>query len=241
LAFRPIHRPNGRLPGCLTDTDAPVAVDVLAGIERTDSRERSSIFSATAGVLAVYNSDAVRAAAANPNFDPGRFAASTDTIYITAPEHKQALCAPAIVGLLEQIRHAVYDHARHHTIAGPPMLWALDEIANTAPIHSRLQTELKDRIEQIIEHSQTNEQTNTSDTDRENQVDLVELQLSEPALGQQPAIEPSEQDPQLEPEPAPVERDAYIEQATQQDTDREQTPEQDIDQDPDNDLGFGME
>ncbi len=107
----------------LTDTDAPVAVDVLAGIERTDTRERSSIFSATAGVLAAYNSDAVRAAAANPNFDPHRFATSSDTIYITAPEHKQALCAPLIVGLLEQIRHAVYQHARngnHH--------WAADAL-----------------------------------------------------------------------------------------------------------------
>jgi type IV secretory pathway TraG/TraD family ATPase VirD4 len=119
----------------LADTAAPVAADVLAGIERTDERERSSIFSATAGVLAAYNSDAVRQAAANPNFDAGRFATCTDTIYVTAPEHKQALCAPLIVGLLEQIRHAAYEHARNHAPAGPPMLWALDEIANTAPIH----------------------------------------------------------------------------------------------------------
>jgi type IV secretory pathway TraG/TraD family ATPase VirD4 len=119
----------------LTDLEAPIAADVLAGIERTDQRERSSIFSATAGVLAAYNSDAVRAAAADPNFDPDQFATSTDTIYITAPEHKQALCAPLIVGLLEQIRHAAYERVRNDTPAGPPMLWALDEIANTAPIH----------------------------------------------------------------------------------------------------------
>jgi hypothetical protein len=119
----------------LADHDAPIAADVLAGIERTDQRERSSIFSATAGVLAAYNSDAVRQAAANPNFDPERFVTSTDTIYITAPEHQQALCAPLIVGLLEQLRHAAYRHARTETITGPPMLWALDEIANTAPIH----------------------------------------------------------------------------------------------------------
>jgi type IV secretion system protein VirD4 len=119
----------------LADLDTQVAGDVLAGIESTDQRERSSIFSATAGVLAAYNADAVRAAAANPNFDPNRFVTSTDTIYITAPEHKQALCAPLIVGLLEQIRHAAYDHARNDTPTGPPMLWALDEIANTAPIH----------------------------------------------------------------------------------------------------------
>ena len=84
---------------------------MLIGIEQTDARERSSIFSATAGVLAAYNADAVRAAAAHPNFDPDRFAGSADTIYITAPEHRQALCAPLIVGLLEQIRHAVYERA----------------------------------------------------------------------------------------------------------------------------------
>jgi len=119
----------------LTDTNTPVAADVLAGIQNTDQRERSSIFSATAGVLAAYNSDAARATAANPNFNPHQFVTSTDTIYITAPEHKQNLCAPLIVGLLEQIRHATYQHHRTTPTHGPPMLWALDELANTAPIH----------------------------------------------------------------------------------------------------------
>lgn len=118
----------------LLDGEAEIAADVLAGIEQTDSRERSSIFSATAGVLAAYNADAVRESAARPNFDPARFAASTDTIYITAPEHRQALCAPLIVGLLEQVRHAAYERAAAEAL-GPAMLWALDEIANIAPIH----------------------------------------------------------------------------------------------------------
>jgi type IV secretory pathway TraG/TraD family ATPase VirD4 len=119
----------------LTDSETPIAADVLTGIEQTDARERSSIFSATAGVLSAYNSDAVRTSAARPNFDPTRFAGSTDTIYMTAPEHRQALCAPLIVGLLEQIRHAVYRRAATEQPDGPPMLWALDEIANIAPIH----------------------------------------------------------------------------------------------------------
>ena len=118
----------------LADNDAPIAADVLTGIQQTDGRERSSIFSATAGVLAAYNADATRATAANPNFDPDYFASSLDTVYITAPEHKQALCAPLIVGLLEQVRHAVYHQAQTQT-AGPRMLWALDEVANIAPIH----------------------------------------------------------------------------------------------------------
>lgn len=113
---------------------AQVACDVLLGVARTDQRERSSIFSATAGVLALYNTDAARAAAKNPNFDPEQFAASTDTIYITAPAHRQALCAPLVVGLLEQIRHATYRRAATQPTAAP-MFFCLDEVANIAPIH----------------------------------------------------------------------------------------------------------
>jgi type IV secretory pathway TraG/TraD family ATPase VirD4 len=119
----------------LADADSEIAADVLVGIERTDARERSSIFSATAGVLSAYNSDGARQSAANPNFNPDQFAHSTDTLYITSPEQHQAACAPLIVGLLEQIRHAVYAHARNGPTPWPGMLWLLDEVANIAPIH----------------------------------------------------------------------------------------------------------
>lgn len=119
----------------LEDHDATVANDVLVGIAKTDARERSSIFSATAGVLAAYNADSTRRAAAQPNFDPTRFVASTDTVYVTAPAHKQALCAPLVVGVLEQIRHAAYERAASSTADDPPLLMCLDEVANIAPIH----------------------------------------------------------------------------------------------------------
>ncbi len=111
-----------------------VAGDVLAGIKRTDARERSSIFSACAGVLAAYNSDGSRGAASHPNFDAERFVAGSDTIYIAAPAHAQALCAPLVVGLLEHIRHAAYARARSEH-AQPPVFLCLDELANIAPIH----------------------------------------------------------------------------------------------------------
>jgi type IV secretion system protein VirD4 len=119
----------------LEDHGTTVANDVLVGIAKTDERERSSIFSATAGVLAAYNADATRRAATNPNFDPQRFVTGTDTIYITAPAHKQALCAPLVVGLLEQIRHATYEHATTQPADSPPVFLCLDEVANIAPIH----------------------------------------------------------------------------------------------------------
>jgi type IV secretion system protein VirD4 len=119
----------------LADSDSAIAADVLIGIQRTDTRERSSIFSATSGVLSAYNADGARNSAANPNFDPTSFAASTDTLYITSPEQHQAACAPLIVGLLEQIRHATYTQARSDPSGQQRMLWLLDEIANIAPIH----------------------------------------------------------------------------------------------------------
>ena len=118
----------------LADCDAEVAADVLVGIQRTDSRERSSIFSATAGVLAAYRSDAVRASAADPNFDAQSFAKSTDTIYVVSPEQYQRQCAPLIVGMLEQTRQAVYYLSAHMGLTGPVMQWFLDEFTNIAPI-----------------------------------------------------------------------------------------------------------
>ena len=113
-----------------------MACDVLVGIAQTEGRERSSIYSATAGVLAAYRSDAARASAAEPNFDAARFVDSQDTVYVCAPAHKQALCAPLVVGLLEEIRHATYArHAAGRADRRRPVFFCLDEVANIAPIH----------------------------------------------------------------------------------------------------------
>jgi type IV secretory pathway TraG/TraD family ATPase VirD4 len=119
----------------LEEREQGVAGDVLAGIARTDTRERSSIFSACAGVLAAYNSDGARRAAGNPNFDAERFVAGSDTIYIAAPAHAQALCAPLVIGLLENIRRAAYARARSGAGGAAPVFLCLDELANIAPIH----------------------------------------------------------------------------------------------------------
>lgn len=120
----------------LEEHGASAACDVLVGIAKTEARERSSIFSATAGTLAAYNSDAARANAARGGFDPEQFPASSDTVYITAPAHMQAQTAPLIVGLLEQIRYATYRHATDPAAyRRPPVLFCLDELANIAPIH----------------------------------------------------------------------------------------------------------
>jgi type IV secretory pathway TraG/TraD family ATPase VirD4 len=120
------------------DEAARIAYDVYLGILRTADRERASIVSTTGRVLRVYQTLGARRAAADPNLDPTAFVRSRDTIYITAPSDRQALYAPMIVGMLEQIRYAQY--ARHAadqragTPPGPHVTFLLDEVSNIAPV-----------------------------------------------------------------------------------------------------------
>jgi type IV secretory pathway TraG/TraD family ATPase VirD4 len=116
----------------ISESGHELAASILSGVAATDERERSGIFSTAAGLLSAYRSDSVLEAAAHPTFDPAAFAASSDTLYICAPAHEQDQLAPLVVALLEAIRAA--------TLARPaeaaPVLFALDEVANIAPLSS---------------------------------------------------------------------------------------------------------
>ena len=113
----------------LKEAGAARADDILTGLGHTDSRELSGIFSTADSMLAAYRSDAALNSTRVPNFEPARFATTQDTLYLVAPTSAQRLYTPLIVALLEQIRAAAY---RWH--ANPPMLYALDEVANIAPL-----------------------------------------------------------------------------------------------------------
>lgn len=119
---------------------AETANDILVGIAMTHEKERSGIFSTAANVLAAYNSDGCRTIATDPNFDADEFVRSAATIYITAPADRQELTAPLVVGLLQEIRQATFARARDHSLLTSfskkwPVIFALDECANIAPIH----------------------------------------------------------------------------------------------------------
>jgi type IV secretion system protein VirD4 len=122
-------------PGRTTE----LARNLLDGIVATDERELSGIWSTASGALTGFRSEQALAATSDPDFDPARFVRSSDTIYITAPAHRQALVAPMVVGLVEDIRQAAYaryaDRAHDQVaVQSPPVLLALDEVANIAPI-----------------------------------------------------------------------------------------------------------
>ena len=115
--------------------------DLLAGIAATDPREQSGIWSTASGVLGAYRSEAALATTVAPDFDARAFCDSSATLYVCAPGRRQAVAAPLVVGLLTDVRTAAY--ARSASSAGPtpgsgtrvpPVVLALDEVANIAPI-----------------------------------------------------------------------------------------------------------
>jgi type IV secretion system protein VirD4 len=115
--------------------------DLLAGIAATDPREQSGIWSTASGVLGAYRSEAALATTVAPDFDARAFCDSPATLYICATGRRQALSAPLVVGLLTDIRTAAYTRSATASEAisgeatrGPPVVLALDEVANIAPI-----------------------------------------------------------------------------------------------------------
>jgi type IV secretion system protein VirD4 len=113
--------------------ESQVPADALSGILATDEREQSGIWSTASGVLAAYRSISALASTEPPYLDPASFCDGTNTLYICATGRQQQLMAPLIVGLLTEIRDAAYERARQGTSV-PPVLFALDEVANIAPL-----------------------------------------------------------------------------------------------------------
>ncbi len=116
---------------------AELARNLLDGVVATDERELSGIWSTASGALGGFRSEHALASTTAPDFDADAFVRSRDTIYVAAPAHRQALAAPLVVGLVTDIRAATYAlGARGDAGRGPdgPVLLALDELANIAPI-----------------------------------------------------------------------------------------------------------
>jgi type IV secretory pathway TraG/TraD family ATPase VirD4 len=127
------HDIDGPLGRLRDHAEVQLALDVLIGVANTEARERSSIFSATADALDAYTSQAALDAAEDQNFDADQFVTSADTVYIHAPADSQRMAAPLVCGLLAEIRRATYQAHGAGRLAGR-VLFALDEVANVAPI-----------------------------------------------------------------------------------------------------------
>jgi type IV secretion system protein VirD4 len=122
-------------PGILLEDQraSRLAFGSLLGLLNTESRERSSVFSAAADALQAYTSEGALMTASDPNFDPAAFVAGSDTVFIWAPAEEQAAVAPVVCGLLAEVRRATYRAHAAGQLSGR-VLFALDEVANIAPL-----------------------------------------------------------------------------------------------------------
>jgi len=68
-----------------------------------------------------------------PFLDADAFCAGANALYICAPSRLQEQLAPLVVGVLSDVRDAAYVRALDH-VGSPPVLLALDEVANIAPL-----------------------------------------------------------------------------------------------------------
>jgi type IV secretory pathway TraG/TraD family ATPase VirD4 len=112
--------------------DAP-ATDLLAGIVATDSREQSGIWSTASGVLAAYRTGSALASTSAPPLSLDEFCDGPNTLYICSTGRRQRQFAPLVVAAIGDVRDAAYARARDG-VDGPPVLLALDEVANIARI-----------------------------------------------------------------------------------------------------------
>jgi type IV secretory pathway TraG/TraD family ATPase VirD4 len=104
------------------------AVTSLRAIEATEERERSSIWSTTAGLFAGLRSDAALAAAERAPLDLDTFFLRPTHLHVVAPSRHHTVATPLVVGLIDDIVSGCFTrpHAR--------LLLALDELANVAPL-----------------------------------------------------------------------------------------------------------
>ncbi len=116
-----------------------LARNLLDGIAATEARELSGIWSTASGCLAGFRSDQALRPPAEPTSTRQRSWNRATRSTSPRPAHHQALVAPMVVGLLEDVRRAAYAHHAKEAEAGSvpvrhPLLLALDEVANIAPL-----------------------------------------------------------------------------------------------------------
>jgi type IV secretion system protein VirD4 len=139
---------SGPAQSILDQAGNELAGDLLGGIATTDQRELSGIWSTASGVLNAYHSNAAMASTTGPAFDPAAWCETRGTIYICASARHQEMVSPLVVALLSEIRTATFRRDTNRKAnrnidlakvdrgqrGESPLLFALDEMANIAPL-----------------------------------------------------------------------------------------------------------
>ena len=132
---------------------SPVPRGVLAGVAGLEARERGGVMGTATRAIRAWRFDGPRHASTPPAdgeaamwLDADQFARSeADTIIVVCPSEDADQIAPLVVGMLEDLRRSIYKESGRVVAAAraegnmtverrePPVLAALDELANIAP------------------------------------------------------------------------------------------------------------
>lgn len=111
--------------------------DDLESMQLLGERERGSFYSVARNCLDATAEPHVLDSCAATDLDIDEFLSTNSTLFIVGPSHYQAVVAPMIVGLVDSIAQRAAELA---TLQGgrlsSPLLLALDEVANIAPLPS---------------------------------------------------------------------------------------------------------
>lgn len=112
---------------------------ILEGLSTRNDRYRAGVWGQVTQALFPLNMATLARSCrlrAGEGFDPDRFVASCDTIYILGDPDEQRTVGGLAVGLITAITAAARKVARANGRLDPPLCVALDEAANTAPLHT---------------------------------------------------------------------------------------------------------
>lgn len=116
---------------------APGWADDLEGMEQVAERERSSFYSSALNSLNATANPVVLTSTRLHTFDVDQFLRTKSTLFIVGPRHLQRAVKPMIVALVESITDRAAElAAAAGGVLDDPLLLALDEIANIAPLPS---------------------------------------------------------------------------------------------------------
>jgi type IV secretion system protein VirD4 len=115
---------------------ALVGLEALRSVWKADPRFRSNLTQTIATSLDAWHEPAIAAATAGENqISPGRLLAGANTLYLVAPAHEQRRLRGLFTALVADIAAGAFERsAQTGRPIDPPLLLALDEAANIAPL-----------------------------------------------------------------------------------------------------------
>lgn len=121
----------------MSSSPAAMWADDLDAMRHLGDRERGSFYSTARNTLEALSEPKALESCSRTDLNIDHFLRTSSSLFIIGPSHQQKAAAPLIAGLVDSIAHRAAElAAQQGGRLDPPLLLALDEVANIAPIES---------------------------------------------------------------------------------------------------------